>query len=152
MFATLKGNIMKLKTFALAVAVGSFSILSTVGSFAATDKTAPEDGAARANLAATLAQYGTANHDASSLLAAAHIINSLKSNVGKQTATTGNGKPEAYDPLTLLKEAKTYAAGNTALLGAIDTEMKNVSATQAVCYYSYYCNGWGYCWYAYRCY
>ena len=147
-----KGNAMKLKTLALAIAVSSFAAISTVGSFAATDKVAPEDGAARANLAATLAQYGTPNHDASSLLAAAHIINSLKSNVGKQTATTGDGKPASYDPLTLLKEAKTYAAGNTALMAAIDTEMKNVSATQAVCYYSYYCNGWGYCWYAYRCY
>jgi hypothetical protein len=143
---------MKLKMLALAFAVSGFAAISTVGSLAATDKVAPEDGAARANLAATLAQYGTANHDASSLLAAAHIINSLKSNVGKQAATAGNGKPEAYDPLTLLKEAKTYAAGNTALMAAIDTEMKNVSATQAVCYYSYYCNGWGYCWYAYRCY
>jgi len=29
--------------------------------------------------------------------------------------------------------------------------MKNVSATQAVCYYEYYCN-YGYCWYQYYCY
>jgi hypothetical protein len=143
---------MKFKTLALTVAISALTAISTVGSLAATDKAAPQDGAARANLAATLAQYGTANHDASSLLAAAHIINSLKSNVGKQTATTGDGKPEAYDPLTLLKLAKTYAGDDKALASAIDVEMKNVSATQAVCYYSYYCNGWGYCWYAYRCY
>jgi hypothetical protein len=145
-------NMMKLKTLALTVAISALMAVSTVGSLAATDKAAPQDGAARANLAATLAQYGTANHDASSLLAAAHIINSLKSNVGKQTATAGDGKPEAYDPLSLLKLAKTYAGDDKALASAIDVEMKNVSATQAVCYYSYYCNGWGYCWYAYRCY
>jgi hypothetical protein len=143
---------MKLKTLALAIAVGGLAPVTTFGSLAATDKVASQDGAARANLAATLAQYGTANHDASSLLAAAHIINSLKSNVGKQTATTGDGKPESYDPLSLLKLAKSYAGDNKALAEAIDAEMKNVSATQAVCYYSYYCNGWGYCWYAYRCY
>jgi hypothetical protein len=41
---------------------------------------------------------------------------------------------------------------NASLASAIDGEMKAVSSTQAVCYYSYYCNAWGYCWYAYRCY
>jgi hypothetical protein len=140
-------NIIKTGLVAIAASMAMFGGLAT-----AAEEAAPQDGVARANLAATLAQYGMANHDASTLLAAAHIINGLKSNVGKQSATAGNGKPEAYDPLTLLKLAKTYAGSNTSLVAAIDTEIKNVSATQAVCYYSYYCNGWGYCWYAYRCY
>ena len=140
-------NIIKTGLVAIAASMAMFGGLAT-----AAEEAAPQDGVARANLAATLAQYGMANHDASTLLAAAHIINGLKSNVGKQAATAGNGKPEAYDPLTLLKLAKTYAGSNTSLVAAIDTEIKNVSATQAVCYYSYYCNGWGYCWYAYRCY
>jgi hypothetical protein len=140
-------NMIKTGLVAIAASMAMFGGLAT-----AAEEPAPQDGVARANLAATLAQYGMANHDASTLLAAAHIINGLKSNVGKQAATTGNGKPEAYDPLTLLKLAKTYAGSNASLVGAIDAEIKNVSATQAVCYYSYYCNGWGYCWYAYRCY
>ena len=140
-------NIVKTGLVAIAASMAMFGGLAT-----AAEEAAPQDGVARANLASTLAQYGMANHDAATLLAAAHIINGLKSNVGKQTATAGNGKPEAYDPLTLLKLAKTYAGSNTSLVAAIDTEIKNVSATQAVCYYSYYCNGWGYCWYAYRCY
>jgi hypothetical protein len=140
-------NMIKTGLVAIAASMAMFGGLAT-----AAEEAAPQDGVARANLAATLAQYGMANHDASTLLAAAHIINGLKSNVGKQSATAGNGKPEAYDPLTLLKLAKTYAGSNASLVGAIDTEIKNVSATQAVCYYSYYCNGWGYCWYAYRCY
>lgn len=140
-------NVIKTGLVAIAASMAMFGGLAT-----AAEEAAPQDGVARANLAATLAQYGMANHDAATLLAAAHIINGLKSNVGKQMATSGNGKPEAYDPLTLLKAAKTYAGSNASLVAAIDTEMKNVSATQAVCYYSYYCNGWGYCWYAYRCY
>ncbi len=143
---------MRFNKVVLATVVAGLTTISTFGSFAATDKIGPEDGGARANLAATLVEYGMANHDASTLLAAAHIINGLKGNVGKQTATIGAGKPESYDPLTLLKTAKTFAGDDKALVAAIDGEMKNVSATQAVCYYSYYCNGWGYCWYAYRCY
>ena len=79
---------------------------------------------ARANLAASLAQYGEASHDPASLLAAAHIINGLNANVGTQKPTTGEGKPQAYDPMTLLKLAKTYATGpNASLAAAIDTRV-----------------------------
>ena len=49
--------------------------------------------------------------------------------------------------------AKNYATGpNASLAAAIDAEIKNVSSTQATCYYQYYCNAWGYCWYEYYCY
>jgi len=144
---------MKYSKFILAAAVAGFTLAGTLSAGSAKEAAAPEDGVARANLAATLAQYGTANHDPASLLAAAHIINGLKANVGMQKAGGGDAKPQAYDPMTLLKLAKTYATGpNAALASAIDGEMKAVSSTQAVCYYSYYCNAWGYCWYAYRCY
>jgi len=142
-----------MRSIKLVLAAAAFTMAGSLVATNAKEATPPPDGVAKANLAATLAQYGEANHDPASLLAAAHIINGLKSNVAVKTAMKeGGGKPEAYDPLTLLKLAKTYAGSNTSLVAAIDTEIKNVSATQAVCYYSYYCNGWGYCWYAYRCY
>jgi hypothetical protein len=139
----------------LAAAVAGLTMVASFAPTAATEATAPADGIAKANLAATLAQYGMANHDPATLLAAAHIINGLKSNVAKQTPMAdGSGKPTStYDPLTLLKMAKTYATGpNASLASAIDGEMKNVSSTQMVCYYAYSCNAWGYCVYAYRCY
>jgi hypothetical protein len=144
---------MTYKKFILAAAVASFTLAGTFSAGSAKETAAPEDGVARANLAATLAQYGTANHDPASLLAAAHIINGLKANVALQKAG-GMGKPAgAYDPMALLKLAKSYATGpNASLASAIDGEMKAVSSTQAVCYYQYYCNAWGYCWYAYQCY
>lgn len=136
----------------LAATVAAFTTVSAFAPTPAKEATGAPDGAARANLAATLAQYGTANHDPAALLAAAHIINGLKANVAKQTKMAGAGKPESYDALSLLKLAKTYATGaNASLASAIDGEMKNVSATQAVCYYEYYCN-YGYCWYQYYCY
>ena len=144
---------MKYGKFLLAAAFAGFTMVSTLGPTAAKESEAPADGVARANLAATLAQYGEANHDPASLLAAAHIINGLKSNVAVQKPAVGAGKLTAYDPMNLLKLAKTYATGpNASLAAAIDGEMKNVSSTQAVCYYQYYCNAWGYCWYAYQCY
>ncbi len=143
---------MMYRKFILAAAVAGFTLAGTLSAGTAKETAAPEDGVARANLAATLAQYGTANHDPASLLAAAHIINGLKANVGTMKSGAA-GKPQAYDPITLLKLAKTYATGpNASLASAIDTEMKAVSSTQAVCYYQYYCNAWGYCWYAYQCY
>ncbi|MEJ0043038.1 MAG: hypothetical protein WDM81_12895 [Rhizomicrobium sp.] len=73
---------------------------------------------------------------------------------GQKTAmAAGGGKPQTYDPLALLKLAKSYATGpNASLASAIDAEMKNVSSTQATCLYQYYCNAWGYCWYEYYCY
>jgi len=135
-----------------AASVAAVIMISCLTPTAAKEGAAAPDGAARANLAATLAQYGTANHDPAALLAAAHIINGLKANVAKQSKMPGGGKPESYDALSLLKLAKTYATGaNASLASAIDGEMKNVSATQAVCYYEYYCN-YGYCWYQYYCY
>lgn len=143
---------MKTGTLIRAAAIAAFATAASLAPTAAKEATGAPDGAARANLAATLAQYGTANHDPAALLAAAHIINGLKANVAKQTKTAGTGKPESYDALSLLKLAKTYATGaNASLASAIDGEMKNVSATQAVCYYEYYCN-YGYCWYQYYCY
>lgn len=143
---------MKTGTLIRAAVVAAFASFVSLAPTAAKEATGVPDGAARANLAATLAQYGTANHDPAALLAAAHIINGLKANVAKQTKTAGAGKPESYDALSLLKLAKTYATGaNASLASAIDGEMKNVSATQAVCYYEYYCN-YGYCWYQYYCY
>jgi len=142
----------KTGTLIRAAVVAAFASFVSLAPTAAKEATGVPDGAARANLAATLAQYGTANHDPAALLAAAHIINGLKANVAKQTKTAGAGKPESYDALSLLKLAKTYATGaNASLASAIDGEMKNVSATQAVCYYEYYCN-YGYCWYQYYCY
>lgn len=143
-----------MRTIKLVLAAAAFTMAGSLIATNAKEATPPPDGVAKANLAATLAQYGEANHDPASLLAAAHIINGLKSNVAVKTAMKeGGGKPESYDPLTLLKLAKTYATGaNASLAGAIDTEMKAVSATQAVCYYQYYCNAWGYCWYEYYCY
>jgi hypothetical protein len=145
---------MRLNKFIAAATVASFAFAGTFSATTAKEATPPPDGVAKAQLAATLAQYGEANHDPASLLAAAHIINGLKSNVAMKTPMKdGAGQPESYDPLTLLKLAKTYATGpNASLAAAIDTEMKAVSATQAVCYYQYYCNGWGYCWYQYYCY
>lgn len=143
---------MKFGKLILAAAVAGLAMASLSDATTAKEATPARDGAARANLAATLAQYGTTNHDPAALLAAAHIINGLKANVAKQTTAAGGAKPEAYDALSLLKLAKTYATGpNASLASAIDGEMKNVSATQAVCYYEYYCN-YGYCWYQYYCY
>jgi hypothetical protein len=139
----------------LAAAVAGFTMVASFGPTTAKEAAPPPDGVAKANLAATLAQYGMANHDPATLLAAAHIINGLKSNVARQTpmAAAGGTKPQTYDPLTLLKLAKTYATGNNVSLEtAIDGEMKNVSSTQATCYYQYFCNAWGYCYYEYYCY
>jgi hypothetical protein len=143
-----------MQTFKLVLAAMAFTMAGTFVATTAKEATPPPDGVAKANLAATLAQYGEINHDPASLLAAAHIINGLKSNVAVKTPTTKTGaKAESYDPLTLLKLAKTYATGaNASYAAAIDVEMKQVSATQAVCAYQYYCNGWGYCWYEYYCY
>lgn len=143
---------MKFDKLVLTAAAVGLAMSLSIGATVAKEATPAPDGAARANLAATLAQYGTANHDPAALLAAAHIINGLKANVAKRTAAGGGAKPESYDPIMLLKLAKTYATGsNASLASAIDGEMKNVSATQAVCYYEYYCN-YGYCWYQYYCY
>lgn len=138
----------------LIAAIAGMAMLVGITPSLAKEATAPTDGVARANLAATLAQYGMTSHDPASLLAAAHIINGLKSNVGMQMPTAeGGAKPASYDPMSLLKLAKTYATGpNASLASAIDGEMKMVSATQAVCYYQYYCNAWGYCVYRYFCY
>ncbi|MGZ5924240.1 MAG: hypothetical protein ACXWLC_06255 [Rhizomicrobium sp.] len=143
---------MKFGKLILAAAVAGLTMVASFAPTMAKEGTAAPDGAARANLAATLAQYGIANKDPASLLAAAHIINGLKANVAKQSPAAGGAKPESYDALTLLKLAKSYATGpNASLESAIEGEMKNVSATQAVCYYQYYCN-YGYCWYQYYCY
>jgi hypothetical protein len=143
---------MKFGKLILAAVVAGLTMVASLATTSAKEAMAAPDGAARANLAATLAQYGMTNKDPAALLAAAHIINGLKANVAKQASAAGGGKPEAYDALTLLKLAKGYATGaNASLASAIDGEMKNVSATQAVCYYQYYCN-YGYCWYQYYCY
>jgi hypothetical protein len=144
---------MSTRKFIAAVAVAAFTLAAT-GAGSAKEAAAPPDGVQKAQLAATLAAYGEANHDPATLLAAAHLINGLKSNVGTMKGGTAGAKPTAtYDPLTLLKMAKNYATGpNASLAAAIDAEIKNVSATQAVCYYQYYCNAWGYCWYEYYCY
>ena len=143
---------MKFGKLILAAVVAGLTMVASFAPTSAKEAMAAPDGAARANLAATLAQYGMTNKDPAALLAAAHIINGLKANVAKQASAEGGGKPEAYDALTLLKLAKGYATGaNASLASAIDGEMKNVSATQAVCYYQYYCN-YGYCWYQYYCY
>jgi hypothetical protein len=146
---------MRFGKFIAAAAIAGFTMVASFGPTTAKETAAPPEGAQKAQLAATLAAYGMANHDPATLLAAAHIINGLKSNVGTMKGSTAAGtKPAAtYDPLSLLKLAKSYATGpNASLASAIDTEMKNVSATQAVCYYQYYCNAWGYCWYEYYCY
>jgi hypothetical protein len=144
---------MRYRKFIAAAAVVAFSLAAT-GAGSAKETAAPPEGVQKAQLAATLAAYGEANHDPATLLAAAHLINGLKSNVGLMKSGAPGTKPAAsYDPLTLLKLAKSYATGaNASLAGAIDTEMKNVSSTQATCYYQYYCNAWGYCWYEYYCY
>ena len=143
---------MKFGKLILAAAVAGLAMAASFDTTTAKEAMPAPDGAARANLAATLAQYGTVNHDPAALLAAAHIINGLKANVAKHTTVGAGAKPESYDALSLLKLAKTYATGpNAPLASAIEGEMKNVSATQAVCYYEYYCN-YGYCWYQYYCY
>ncbi len=144
---------MRYRKLIAAATVAVFS-LATTGAGSAKEAAAPPEGVQKAQLAATLAAYGEANHDPATLLAAAHLINGLKSNVGLMKSGAQGAKPTAtYDPLTLLKLAKTYATGpNASLAGAIDSEIKNVSSTQATCYYQYYCNAWGYCWYEYYCY
>jgi hypothetical protein len=136
----------------LAAAVAGLTMVAAFAPTTAKEAAPPPDGAAIANLASTMAQYGTTNHDPATLLAAAHIINGLKANVSKPMQTAGAGKPEAYDPMALLKLAKSYATGpNASLASAIDGEMKNVSSTQAVCYYQYYYY-YGYYYYRYVCY
>lgn len=144
---------MSYRKYIAAAVVAAFALAAT-GAGSAKEAEAPADGLQKAQLAATLAAYGEANHDPATLLAAAHLINGLKSNVGTMKSGAPGSKPTAtYDPLTLLKMAKNYATGpNASLAAAIDAEIKNVSATQAVCYYQYYCNAWGYCWYQYYCY
>ena len=133
-----------------------FAAMATIAPAIAASSAMPSgDGPAKASLAAMLAQYGIQNKDPYSLLTAARIIDGLRSNVAKQTPVklAKGAKPETYDPLALLKLARGYASqSDTALVDAIDVETKHVSATQAVCYYQYYCNGWGYCWYQYYCY
>jgi len=145
---------MRYGKFIAAATVAGFTMLASFAPTSAKETAAPPEGVQKAQLAATLAAYGEANHDPATLLAAAHLINSLKSNVGTMKSGAPGAKPAStYDPLTLLKMAKNYATGpNASLAAAIDAEMKNVSATQAVCYYQYYCNAWGYCWYEYYCY
>jgi len=145
---------MRYGKFIAAATVAGFTMLASFVPTTAKETAAPPEGVQKAQLAATLAAYGEANHDPATLLAAAHLINGLKSNVGTMKSGAAGAKPTAtYDPLTLLKMAKTYATGpNASLAAAIDAEIKNVSATQAVCYYQYYCNAWGYCWYEYYCY
>jgi hypothetical protein len=136
----------------LAAAVAGFTMITTLGGSTAKEMMAPPEATASASLAASLAQYGLDKHDPASLLAAAHIINGLKANVAKPMPAAAGAKPESYDPMMLLKTAKTYATGaNAALAAAIDGEMKNVSSTQAVCYYQYYLY-YGYYYYRYVCY
>ena len=143
---------MRYGKFFLAAAVASLTMVASFAPTAAMESKQPPDGGASANLASTMAQYGLANHDPATLLAAAHIINGLKVNVAKPMPTAGAGKPDSYDPMALLKLAKTYATGaNASLASAIDGEMKNVSSTQSVCYYQYYYY-YGYYYYRYVCY
>ncbi|MBL6940303.1 MAG: hypothetical protein ISS15_18980 [Alphaproteobacteria bacterium] len=141
----------------LAAAIASLVVLVPLAA-SAKEITPPPGNLARAHLAATMAEYGMANHDAATLLAAAHIINGLKANVVKMSGSQDHrtGKPVAtYDPLELLKLAKIYAASSDAsLLTAINAEMRNVRSTQATCSYQDYCtqDAPPYCWQEYYCY
>jgi hypothetical protein len=143
---------MKFGKLMLAAVAASLTMITSFAPTTAMESKQSPEGPASANLASTMAQYGMANHDPATLLAAAHIINGLKANVAKPQMAEGAGKPQAYDPMALLKLAKTYATGaNASLASAIDGEMKNVSSTQAVCYYQYYYY-YGYYYYRYVCY
>lgn len=141
---------MSYRKFVIAAAVAGALLTSFSPTFAKEE--APPEGAAAAALASNLAQYGTMHKDPAALLAAAHIMNGLKANVSKPTETAAGAKPASYDPLALLKLAKSYATGaNASLAAAIDGEMKAVSSTQYTCYYQYYYY-YGVLYYRYVCY
>lgn len=142
---------MRVSKILFAGAVAGFAFIASLASTNATDASSPPDGVANASLASSMAEYGMAHKDPATLLAAARIMDGLKANVTKPMGT-GGAKPELYDPMTLLKLAQSYATGaDASLASAITGEMKNVSATQAVCYYQYYYY-YGYLYYRYLCY
>ena len=142
---------MRISKILFAGAVAGFAFIASLASTNAKDASSPPDGVANASLASSMAEYGMAHHDPATLLAAARIMDSLKANVTKPMGTEG-AKPETYNPMTLLKSAQSYSTGaDASLAAAINDEMKNVSTTQAVCYYQYYYY-YGYLYYRYLCY
>ncbi len=142
---------MRISKMLIAGAVAGLAFIASVAATSASDAASPPDGVANASLASSMAEYGMAHHDPATLLAAARIMDGLKANVTKPMGT-GGAKPESYDPMTLLKLAQSYSTGaDASLAAAIGDEMKNVSTTQAVCYYQYYYY-YGYLYYRYICY
>ena len=114
----------------------------TTASFAATPPAGGKPDAAetaRAQLASQMATYGIANKDPYSILAAVEAMHGLHAKV-----LTAPGGKETYDPSTLLKAAKTYAANDANLTKVIDAKLAQIGSGQG-----YWLNGYYYCTYGY---
>lgn len=95
----------------------------------------------------TLVKYGHAKKDALSLLTAARLM--IDNGIGVAPSGKANEKP--FSAEALLDEAAGYTkdAGLTALIKADRARAGNA---KWVCYWAWFCDGWGNCWYKYVCY
>ena len=85
-----------------------------------------------------LVAMGKAQKDPHALLVAAKLLASVGAGVEVPRSSQSSSKPNLYDVAEIVAEAKTYAAGNEALiaeLSAID-----LTKPQNYCYWAWECN------------
>jgi len=137
------------------IVTGILAVGLTTASFAAAPPAAGKPDAAeaaRAQLASQMASYGIANKDPYSILAAVEALHGLHAKV-----LSAPGGKETYDPSTLLKAAKTYAANDPNLTKVIDAKLAQIGSGQGwYDVYGYYHCTYGYYivygYYVYGCY
>ena len=96
----------------------------------------------------TLVKFGQKNKDAVSLLSAARLM----MDTGEGVAASGKVGEKPYSAEALLDEAAGYAKDNQPLAALIKTERVRAGNAKWVCYWAWWCDGWGNCWYKYVCY
>ncbi len=149
-----------------AIAMGAVVLSSATDSLAAKSPSSTASAMAKADpaekaksqFAAQTAKYGMDNKDPYALVSAANMIMGLKSKVVVlESGNAGNKNAPGYDPVSLLKAAKTLAAADADLSKAIDAKLAQAGKGQGywvngtyvyVCdyYWEYGAYGWGWYW------
>lgn len=142
---------MSVKSVGVALAVAAMTLGSVSATFA---EEAPVSSMAPMTIARVVA-FGQQNQDPLALITAVRMLNDLGANVaipGTDVGATGEQSQPVFDPVALLEEAESYAAGDAEVLAMIETEMDSVESSRWVCYWEYYCDSWGWCNYVEVCY
>ena len=136
----------------LALAMG---VLMSVAAYASTEVPKKADLASpEATTIVNLLKFGRDNKDAYALLTAVRMIAKLpepKAKEDKKAAEKEKAEKVEVNPSVILDEAVKYAGNNKELLAEIDKTRQSLPNKKA-CWYEWFCNYYGYCWYKGSCY